>query len=261
MCAGSCQQSKRDVEVPANSSITVITQVEVLRGRDGSDGAQGPPGPPGRDGLAGRDGRDCGNDIAAEGTAGPPGPVGPRSGGVVYTRWGRNSCPTAAGTSLVYAGRTGGSTWRDTGGGANYICMPEVPEYGLYLPGVQGYSPIYVTEYQTSNQVVGPVYNHNAPCAVCYVTTRETVLMIPAKMHCPTSWTLEYTGYLMAARHDSNHYRTTFECVDANPDTIPGTAADSPNAPVFYHTEAGCGDLPCGPYDPQKELTCAVCTK
>lgn len=85
--------------------------------------------------------------------------------------------------------------------------------------------------------------------------------MIPAKMHCPNSWTLEYTGYLMATHHGVNHYRTTFECVDANPDTIPGTAANSPNSAVFYHSEATCNGLPCGPYDPQKELTCVVCTK
>ena len=243
--------------------------MEVLRGRDGRDGAQGPPGPPGSDGLAGRDGRDCGNDIAAagppgpEGMAGPPGPVGPRSGGVVYTRWGRNSCPTVAGTSLVYAGRTGGTWWADTGGGANYLCMPEVPEYDRYQPGVQGYNPIHGTEYQTYYLLpfTSSVHDDNAPCALCYVITRETVLMIPAKMHCPNSWTLEYTGYLMATHHGGQtHYRTTFECVDANPDTIPGTAADT-NGAVFYHSEATCNGLPCGPYDPQKELTCVVCTK
>ena len=29
----------------------------------------------------------------------------------------------------------------------------------------------------------------------------------------------------------------------------------------FYHVEANCNGMLCPPYDPQKELTCAVCTK
>ena len=32
-------------------------------------------------------------------------------------------------------------------------------------------------------------------------------------------------------------------------------------AVLFYHTEAGCNGLSCPPYDPEKELACAVCTK
>ena len=69
-------------------------------------------------------------------------------------------------------------------------------------PGVQGHSPIYGTECQTGG---GPfqaiLQQHNVPCAVCYVSTREsqTALMLPARMECPTSWTLEYSGYLMSA--------------------------------------------------------------
>ena len=35
----------------------------------------------------------------------PQGPPGPRSGGVVYTRWGKTSCKNVSGTQLVYVGR------------------------------------------------------------------------------------------------------------------------------------------------------------
>jgi len=56
------------------------------------------------------------------------------------------------------------------------------------------------------------------------------------------------------------HYRSMFECVDKNPDSLPGSAANTDGA-QFWHTEASCNGLPCPPYDPQKELTCAVCTK
>ena len=51
-----------------------------------------------------------------------------------------------------------------------------------------------------------------------------------------------------------------YECVDKNPDTLPGSAADT-NGTLFYHVEASCNGMLCPPYDREKELTCAVCTK
>ena len=106
-------------------------------------------------------------------------------------------------------------------------------------------------------------HNFNVPCAVCYATTRAAAMMIPAKTTCPQSWTREYYGYLMSAykgRSTHPHYRTMFECVDKDPDSIPGSAADTDGA-LFYHVEANCNGMPCPPYDPQKELNCVVCTK
>ena len=56
------------------------------------------------------------------------------------------------------------------------------------------------------------------------------------------------------------HSRTAIECVDKDPEGITGSAASTDGA-LFYHLEATCNGLPCPPYDPQKELMCAVCTK
>ena len=226
-----------------------LPYIEVLQGRDGRDGRDGVPGPRGPQGQRGE-----------QGVAGHP---GPRNGGVVYTRWGKNNCPNVTGTELVYAGRAGGSWHRHTGGGANYLCMPNDPDYLQYSPGVQGHSYVYGTEYQTHHGPLRAVKDHNVPCAVCYASTRVAVTMIPAKTRCPSTWTLEYSGYLMSAYrgHSSNpHYRTMFECVDKNPHSIPGSAPSIDGA-LFYHVEAHCKGMPCPPYDPQKELTCAVCTK
>ena len=225
----------------------------------------------GRDGLTGLPGRDGENGEKGDkgmtgpsGSQGPPGTPGtpgtPGVGSVVYTRWGNTSCPSTEGTSLVYSGITAGSYFGHTGGGANYLCMPEDPDYSTFNAGVQGDSQLYGTEYQTQNgQTALPgVLNHNVPCAVCR-TQQETVLMIPGKTQCPTSWREEYQGYLMSTRDASPHYRSMYECVDGNPENIPGSAANT-NAAVFYHVEANCIGLPCEPYDPQKELTCVVCT-
>ena len=122
------------------------------------------------------------------------------------TRWGRTTCSNTSGAELLYAGRAAGSFWTEQGGGANYLCLPEQPENSTYTAGSQGgRAYLYGAEYQTGGGVDnGPfqsVYQHNVPCAVCYAPTREAVVMIPAQLTCPSSWTREYYGYLMANRN------------------------------------------------------------
>ena len=129
--------------------------------------------------------------------------TGPSTCGVVYTRWGRTTCPNTYGTQLLYAGRAAGSHYTDRGGGANYLCLPEQPQYSNYTPGVQtGRAYLYGTEYQAGGPWAGDtgplsLGDHNVPCAVCYSSTRAAVVMIPAQYTCPSSWTREYFGYLM----------------------------------------------------------------
>ena len=241
-------QRNASIESKVDSDNTSsVPYIEVLRGRDGRDGRDGVPGPRGPQGQRGE-----------AGATGPRGPTGPRSGGVVYTRWGKTSCPNVSGTELVYAGRAGGTHISHQGGAANYLCMPDDPDYLRYQPGVQGYSYVYGVEYQTGGGPFSAVQNHNVPCAVCYASTRVAVTMIPAKTSCPSTWTLEYSGYLMSVH--VSHFRTMYECVDKDPDSIPGSASDA-DAALFYHVEANCNGMACPPYNPQKELTCAVCTK
>ena len=159
----------------------------------------------------------------------------------------------------MYAGRAGGTWYQHKGGAANYLCMPDDPDYLSYSPGVQGYNYVFGAEYETHGRSpLRAVREHNVPCAVCYASTRVAITMIPAKTRCPSNWTLEYSGYLMS---DNRIYTTTmYECVDKNPDSVPGSASDAEGA-LFYHVEANCNGMLCPPYDPQKELTCAVCTK
>ena len=200
-------------------------------------------------------------------TLGPPGPT---TGGVVYTRWGSTTCSNTTGTQLVYAGRAAGSYHTANGGGANYLCLPEQPQYSTFTTGAQSARAyLYGAEYETGGASpghigVGPLssfHDHNVPCAVCHTLTRGSVLMIPALTTCPSSWTREYYGYLMAERTHPNHARSTFECVDHNPQTVPGTRRNT-NGALFFHVEVKCNyEIPCPPYDTQKEVTCVVCTK
>ena len=177
----------------------------------------------------------------------------------MYTRWGRTICPNITGTQLVYAGRAAGSWWNHKGGAANRICLPNDPSYLQYRSGTQTYRAyLYGSEYYTTDGPLSMFHYHNVPCAVCYVSTRGTVLMIPAKTTCPSSWTQEYNGYLMTERF--NHHRSTYECVDQNPETVPGGARSEDGA-LFYHVEATCTWIACPPYTAGRELACVVCTK
>ena len=100
--------------------------------------------------------------------------------------------------------------------------------------------------------------NHNAVCAVCYVSDKMTVVMIPAHSTCPSGWTVEYFGYLISERL-TNH-RTEYVCVDKVMESVSGSQ-NNINAAHFYHVEAHCDGMACPPYDDQKELNCVMCTK
>ena len=182
------------------------------------------------------------------GPVGPPGPAGPTRGGVVYTRWGSSNCSDVNGTELIYSGRAGGSAYYQS---ANILCMPEDPEHTLpFRHGYQADIPFYMVSYPTAS-----MSQQNSLCAVCIATTRETVLMIPAKSSCPSSWTREYEGYLMAG---SSSYTRKFMCVDQEISPINPPATYT----LFGYTENDCSNgLPCPPYTSEKELNCVVCTK
>ena len=217
--------------------------LQILRGRDGRDGRDGQKGERGEKGD--------------KGDTGPKGPAGPKSGGVVYTRWGRKSCPTNTGAELLYEGIAGGSHYRHSGGGANYVCLPKVPQYSsIHVPPYYFY--MYGAEYESVNGIFSGKHDHNVPCAVCYTSTKEVKLMIPACTSCPSSWTVEYKGYLMTERH--NHARNVYECVDESPESIAGSHSNVDGA-QFYFIGTTCTGLPCPPYVANRAITCVVCTK
>jgi hypothetical protein len=106
---------------------------------------------------------------------------------------------------------------------------------------------------------IGDNDDDDATCAVCYVSTRETQLMLPAKTSCPTSWTREYYGYLMSGINQ-NSGRSSFICVDRAYEPVPGSQGHR-NGGHLHPVEAICGTMQCPPYVNYKELTYAVCTK
>ena len=166
-------------------------------------------------------------------------------GGVVFTKWGSSSCPNAVGTELVYSGIMGVSK-------VGVSCMPQDPDYTLGEDFIyrdpNRYGVISEGRYGTQNL---------SQCAVCMATTRKTVLTVPAKTNCPSSWIREYYGYFMLS---FTPYQVTMPvCFDqaASPD-------NNPYDYNFVHTESSCdinNGLPCPPYNSTKVVNCVVCTK
>ena len=231
-----------------------IPLIDLLRGRDG------------RDGLPGRDGED--GEPGEQGEQGPPGPQGaqgppgPRSAGVTYIRWGKSSCPDTNNTQLVYAGRAGGSMFNVKGGGVDRLCLPSDPDYITNPRSTtpSWYSVLHGAEYDTLNGPHYSLHDHNVPCAVCYASTRAVMIMVPAKTVCPSSWTREYYGYLSAERGNAHHHRSSFTCLDVNPESVPGGTGNT-NGALFSYVTTTCNGLQCPPYVSNQVVTCAVCTK
>jgi len=154
------------------------------------------------------------------------------------------------------------------GSGSNFLCLPEDPEWKTYRDGHQTYTgSIYGVEYELSNShnnifsednSSGPLGNKLAPCAVCYLQARSTILMVPARTQCPDSWTTEYAGYLVS-EYSSGRHRSNYICWDEAPEAAVGEI--SQDQAVIYPVEVQCGSLPCSDYISGRELTCVVCSK
>ena len=185
--------------------------------------------------------------------------AGIQSGGA-FIRWGHDECPNTRSTTMLYTGRMAGRFFNQKGGGANFLCLPDTPKPNydeIETTDKNSYSRIYGTEYE------GPikgVQDHGAPCALCYVSTRTSQIMIPATTTCPNGWTREYYGYIMSESNTSNRSPNEYVCVDKDQISLPGSAGNE-NGSLLYHVRATCTGINCPPYKSDKSLTCAVCTK
>ncbi|XP_067025659.1 uncharacterized protein [Acropora muricata] len=216
-----------------NKSFPVLPGPKEDQGHLGKTGAQGPQGARREKGQDGT-GTSCMN----------------------YVGWRRTSCLNG---SQIFSSRD--NWWRTLLSLRWWIKLPlssSHPKADKYKNGHHGAASVYGTEYQIIDQNGNPfdrnLHDHDAPCAVCFVGSRDSMVMMPARNDCPSGWTKEYHGYLMTAYHGQKH-STEFVCIDAH-----GSKEDKDGA-LLYPVEGLCGSLPCLPYVAGRELTCAVCTK
>ena len=173
---------------------------------------------------------------------------------------------------LVVKGYAAGPIHNAAGSGSNFLCLPEDPQWKAYIDGRQsGTGVISGVEYQLhntgadrnnifseSNNDGNALFNNQAPCAVCYVAGRSTILMVPARTQCPDGWTTEYAGYLVSELH-YDRKRSNYVCWDEAPEIAVGEV--NRNHAVIYPVEVQCGTLPCSLYISGRELACIVCSK
>jgi len=192
------------------------------------------------------------------------------SAGVIFTRWGRTTCPHSSIT--LHVGYVGKSHWNHSGSGSNYLCLHSHPKWGSgNIPGFQDTAArIYGVEYQlyygysnyrpfSYNNVGGrDLHDNDALCVVCYNPEAHAQYMVPSRPDCPNAMHLEYSGYLVSERY-MHQSSGEYVCLDIEPEARVG-GEENLDGGLFYPVEAACGSLPCPPYVNGNELTCAVCT-
>ena len=172
-------------------------------------------------------------------------------------------------TRSLFTGYAGGSNWNVSGSGSNYLCLHQTPEYDRPVSGSDiGRAFVDGVEYRIHDfPPFVSQHNYDSPCAVCRVTSRGTMIMIPARVSCPTGWTREYYGYLMSAYFDFK--RTEFICLDGNLEVV-GETLENESGSAIYLVEVRCrdpdpdsntGGLPCDKFPAGNELSCVACTK
>ena len=175
-----------------------------------------------------------------------------------YERLGHSECPDTEGTSSIYTGFIVGFS---TTGPTTFRCLPtekgSVKYYNDTFSKYTGSEPevhyLNLTEYQTFRP--GKT-NFDATCALCSVSVRNFIQMIPATYECPEGWTREYYGYLM-----TGFFSTTFVCVDIEMEGFQNSADAAPNHPTLHHVTAHYKISHSDEYLDGKVLSCAVCSK
>nr|QIQ54700.1 capsule gland specific secretory protein [Reishia bronni] len=174
--------------------------------------------------------------------------------GSTYVRWGRKTCPVVNqnSTTLVYSGIVGGKHYTHKGSGTNPLCLTNDPKYdGRVKPSTNGY--LYGSEYEG----IPELQDQEIPCSVCHTTYSNTI-MIPGTNQCPSGWTTQYLGHLVSGYY--NHYANQFVCLDGQPEGVSSSRTNQ-NGFLFYIVVSKCGSLSCPPYQNDKVVTCAVCSK
>eukprot|EP00049_Salpingoeca_infusionum_P023736 m.13631 g.13631 ORF g.13631 m.13631 type:complete len:4451 (+) comp5977_c0_seq1:73-13425(+) len=179
------------------------------------------------------------------------------TGGAVFTRWGKSSCPSTS--SQVYKGVGAAPHYTHGGSGTNQLCMINVPKYRETSGSDQGGAQLYRMEYQTSANKLSNtqgVNDYDVVCSVCQAASSQPYsLIIPGRTTCPSGWREEFQGYLMA--ENTGHYRSNFVCMDQYPEA--GGSSGNENGGLLYHVEIA-GGVHNKAYQQYSEVACVQCT-
>jgi hypothetical protein len=116
------------------------------------------------------------------------------------------------------------------------------------------------TDFTWAFTVLSVQISHRFSPSTVYRSPRATTVMVAATHICPAGWTTEYSGHLMSG-YGAYSASMDYICVDANPQARPGGQGNAVYGGRLYYTISKCGSLPCPPFQQDKILSCAVCSK
>ncbi|XP_054713191.1 uncharacterized protein LOC129222686 [Uloborus diversus] len=188
------------------------------------------------------------------------------TGTTTYVRWGSKECPKSPMIFQLETGYVSSSINKGTGGGSDYLCLPEKPdkqdtqpsfddEYKSFLAGAK-YG--LLDDHPFENNDVRNFYMKGIPCSLCHLTNRTLVHAFPAKTECPEDWIYEYSGYMMSG---SNLPGTNI-CVDEKPESYekPSQETNS-NSLTLVHVPENDFGISKPPYVKKGVFKCVVCSK
>uniref|UniRef100_A0A2L2XXL2 Uncharacterized protein n=1 Tax=Parasteatoda tepidariorum TaxID=114398 RepID=A0A2L2XXL2_PARTP len=183
-----------------------------------------------------------------------------------YIRWGTKSCPE---TPMIYQLSTGfmsATTNRGTGGGSDYLCLPDEPEFKDQDPSFGSDSSTHVAgtkyglmdEHPFEEHDVRSYFGRGVPCSTCHLTNRTLIHVFPAADECPEDWITEYSGYLMSG----SNLPGTHICMDEKPESYEqNTEEQQSHTLSIVHVSEIEGGLPKPPYRGKAAVQCIVCSK
>ena len=182
---------------------------------------------------------------------------------ITFIRWGHLECPPTPGTTKVYHGFGAGTYHTNNTPTPSSLCLPASYQHVRYniTNSLYGDTKVFMVHGIEYNTFILDRHGKGVGCALCKTTSRSTVLMIPATDRCnnttPTdnSWTKEYDGYLMQASGAGSDYY----CVDYNMRLFYDPQQIS-EVSTFSHVAAGNDGPQVSSYNPQRVLSCVVCT-
>ncbi|KAG8176255.1 hypothetical protein JTE90_021352 [Oedothorax gibbosus] len=169
-----------------------------------------------------------------------------RGNGATYVYWGRNNCTEDA--EIMSTGFAMSTGPPHSGGGANFLCLPEKPQYGNPVTNEKEAAFLQNLNYQFPGGD-----SSKLSCATCRLASRGSVsTFIGRGSECPGDWDYVYDGLLASGSKSS--FSTQFVCLDRNPVNNEGGDEDplKPDWANIVGEEDG---------DKQILITCVVCAK
>ena len=81
--------------------------------------------------------------------------------------------------------------------------------------------------------------------------------MIPGTTTCPSGWTTQYNGHLLAPH--MTYYAAEYMCMDNDIEGLP--TLKRALGLLLYSVNPDCTDIPCPPYNKYNRIYCVVCSK